>query len=250
MYPRVFSNLPRALLLTVAIVILAFALLGCRDRKGSDSTADPTPAPQATNTVAAPTRAPNSTATEGPTAPPAATTATMAPPLVDAAQPGPDAVGVLETSVSRPSSTTDDTRVLEIIVWYPASAGGSFNSSYEANDGAPAAAGGPFPVLIFSHGSGGNPAQSIFYTTHLASHGFVVVALSHPGNTTSDCYPCVRPAELLDSGRNRPDDVSAVFDALCVRCNRPLPYRPGHSYGAWTTLISLAEDGRFPHLIP
>ena len=46
--------------------------------------------------------------------------------------------------------------------------------------GEPIAPGGPFPVVVFSHGFGGFPTQSAFLMTHLASWGFVVVAPDHP----------------------------------------------------------------------
>ncbi len=37
-----------------------------------------------------------------------------------------------------------------------------------------------FPLVLFSHGLGGYRAQSTFFTTHLASWGFVVIAPDHP----------------------------------------------------------------------
>jgi fermentation-respiration switch protein FrsA (DUF1100 family) len=43
----------------------------------------------------------------------------------------------------------------------------------------PVSAGGPFPVVLFSHGFGGYPEQSSFLTVHLATWGFVVVAPDH-----------------------------------------------------------------------
>lgn len=48
-----------------------------------------------------------------------------------------------------------------------------------AHPGAPAAADGPYPVVLFSHGSAGFPEQSADLVTHLASWGFVVVAPDH-----------------------------------------------------------------------
>ncbi len=41
---------------------------------------------------------------------------------------------------------------------------------------APASTGGPFPLVIFAHGSASFRTQSTFLTTHLATWGFVVVA--------------------------------------------------------------------------
>lgn len=40
---------------------------------------------------------------------------------------------------------------------------------------------GPFPVIIFVHGTAGFRSQSLELTTHWASRGFVVLAADHPG---------------------------------------------------------------------
>lgn len=48
-----------------------------------------------------------------------------------------------------------------------------------AHPGAKAASGGPFPIVLFSHGFAGFPEQSADLVTHLASWGFVVVAPDH-----------------------------------------------------------------------
>ena len=41
-------------------------------------------------------------------------------------------------------------------------------------------------LAIFSHGYAGHRRQSTFFTTHLASHGWVVVSVDHTGNTFMD----------------------------------------------------------------
>ncbi|GAC1658462.1 MAG: hypothetical protein NVS9B15_20210 [Acidobacteriaceae bacterium] len=38
---------------------------------------------------------------------------------------------------------------------------------------------GPFPLIVFSHSTGGGRRQSTFLCEHLASHGYVVAALDH-----------------------------------------------------------------------
>jgi predicted dienelactone hydrolase len=38
---------------------------------------------------------------------------------------------------------------------------------------------GTYPLIIFSHSSGGRRRQSTFLCTHLSSHGYVVAALDH-----------------------------------------------------------------------
>lgn len=49
----------------------------------------------------------------------------------------------------------------------------------DAHTGAEPASGGPFPVVLFSHGYAGFPEQSVDLTTHMASWGFVVISADH-----------------------------------------------------------------------
>jgi dienelactone hydrolase len=49
--------------------------------------------------------------------------------------------------------------------------------------------GGPYPVLIFSHGWGGTRTQSTFLMEELASHGYVVAAIDHPFGALVTVYP-------------------------------------------------------------
>jgi fermentation-respiration switch protein FrsA (DUF1100 family) len=66
-------------------------------------------------------------------------------------------------------------RSLPTIVWYPADAAGT--------DVPVAGAGKPFPLVVFSHALGSTADQSVQYTSHLASHGYVVVAPAYPLST-------------------------------------------------------------------
>lgn len=108
------------------------------------------------------------------------------------ANPGPYPVGVTTLSISNTL----------VEVWYPAAEGGEVLNSYDLRDwlgavaqqipdgdaprvqtrayrGVPVAA-GRHPIVVFSHGLGGYRSQSTFFTTHLASWGFVVAAPDHP----------------------------------------------------------------------
>jgi predicted dienelactone hydrolase len=193
----------------------------------------------------------------------------VAEPL-DPAQPGPFAVGITERSFTRPSSTTGATRSISMLVWYPALPGVPADAATRLGgrvDATPARAAGPFPVLLFSHGSGGTPWQSSFLTAHLASQGFVVIAPNHPGNTVSDCQMACLPldaesrAAFLDSAANRPADISTALDnalALAGGADEQLagmlsPDRVGvlgHSFGGWTALEMLIRDPRFKAAAP
>ncbi|WP_241834593.1 alpha/beta hydrolase family protein [Pseudofrankia asymbiotica] len=103
---------------------------------------------------------------------------------------------------------------------------------------------GPFPLVVFSHGSAGSRVQFASLAEALASRGYVVAAPDHPGDTMADV--AAGPNEsLIDLAGDRPMDVSAVLDwMLC-------PGRPfasilsadkvavvGFSFGGLTAIAS------------
>jgi len=49
--------------------------------------------------------------------------------------------------------------------------------------------GGPYPVLLFSHGWGGFRAQNTYQMQELASHGYIVVGLEHPFGAVATVFP-------------------------------------------------------------
>lgn len=73
------------------------------------------------------------------------------------------------------------------------------------------------PVIVFTHGFGSVRTDMRYLAEHLASHGYIVAALEHPGsNATSvnlaikNNWRIVQPQEFLD----RPRDISFVLDEL------------------------------------
>ncbi len=103
-------------------------------------------------------------------------------------------------------------------VWYPATIpAGTPPSEYRdvgdltgiSVEFAPAVkGGGPYPLVVFSHGMGGIRFQSVFLTEHLATHGFVVVAPDHPGSILLDVD--TSPETIL----RRPTDVIGAVDEV------------------------------------
>jgi predicted dienelactone hydrolase len=82
---------------------------------------------------------------------------------------------------SRPTPANGDApmkpqRTLVTEIWYPAPAS---TPSPETMD-APLSPGGPFPLVVFVHGSLSNRRQSTFLTQGLAAAGYVVVAADFP----------------------------------------------------------------------
>jgi len=113
-----------------------------------------------------------------------------------------------------------------------------------------APAGGPFPLLVFSHGNLGIRIQSTGFYLHLVSHGYVVAAVDHQGNTFVDSLVGMTDPDVL---LNRPLDMEALIDAMLglnADVAHPLagtidPDRIGawgHSFGGLTTLV-LAGTG-------
>ncbi len=140
---------------------------------------------------------------------------------------GPFAVGVTSLSIDDGEGTG---RTLPIEVWYPAAEGGGVAADYVLSLGvielariaspvgavrdAEAASEGRRPAIVFSHGNGGVSFQSYYLTEHLASHGFVVAAPDHVGNTFEAMVNAALALPAIEMSRLRPLDVTRTLDAL------------------------------------
>ena len=99
------------------------------------------------------------------------------------------------------------------------------------------------PVMVFSHGNGSLSTQSYYWTEYLASHGWIVIAPDHMGNTfwTMDDLSID-----LSSGVERPPDITATLDYLYdLPDDDPLAGKAsqdvaisGHSFGGYTSIAS------------
>jgi predicted dienelactone hydrolase len=75
--------------------------------------------------------------------------------------------------------------VLTVAVWYPTAAEpksynyGGPTSGNVAVEAAPSAEGGPYPLLVFSHGYGGGGIGAVFFTEALAARGWIVACPDH-----------------------------------------------------------------------
>ena len=118
---------------------------------------------------------------------------------------------------------------------------------------------GRFPLVIFSHHSGGHRRAATFLHTHLSSHGYVVAALDHseivatelgskPGETAEEL--AARASAWI---ANRVPDVRFLLDHMlsgAARDGADIRVDPdrigvaGHSFGGWTALAAPEVEGR------
>jgi len=188
---------------------------------------------------------------------------------------GPFPAGVRTLDLGR------DGRPLPVELWYPATdehagqdVAEATRDSYDLIPGFPpgwqeavrdaSPRRGRHPLIAFSHGYGGHRRQSTFLCTHLASHGYVVAAPDHTGNTVLDVVQAVM---VIASGGKlphpdtvlrefiglRPADVSFVIDHVVGLDGLVDPERigmAGHSFGGWTTLATTARDRRIRAALP
>ena len=171
---------------------------------------------------------------------------------------GPYAPGYRVITYTKDSVASPGTpRVLDTSIWYPAPPGsGPIVASTGGVANAPLdLSGGPYPLVLFSHGSCGLPTQSKFLTPLLASWGFVVVAPPHPGNTIFDFPNCNTGAALAAAFVERPQDIEYVLNQVLAADLDPMSplfgaidesriAMTGHSYGGLTTFLVTAIEPR------
>ena len=225
------------------------AILACgRPEAGSSATetgasstgADPT---TEVPTTGSPT-SDGSTTGDATTGDAASTTSTSADPN---AVPGCDTGSFLpvpeDTSVRGPwpvGARTVDVAGLTVEVWYPAIVGsdaGQEKIRYDIREGLPDSEQGkvsdddnpwqpcdcyrdlpldelhgPYPAVVFVHGTAGFRSQSLEHVLHWASRGFVVVAADHPGLWLKDLLGSLCGAPMVQ--QNLGADISALVAAL------------------------------------
>ena len=93
---------------------------------------------------------------------------------------------------------------------------------------------GPFPLVVYSHGSGGQRYVSAFLTEALAARGFVVAAADHTGNTALDVFTKTQlpPREILRIRPRRHPGRDRRADRRVVGSREPVRRRGRREHGS------------------
>lgn len=165
--------------------------------------------------------------------------------LAELEAPGPHGVGFMSFDITYDAPPDATPRTTHTFVWYPAAKDATGEhpiytlktSEVAITDAAPLDL-GPLPVVMFSHGSQAYGAAMSHLMEHLASHGFLVVAPTHVGNTFTDGADRTTDIYYL-----RMHDITQTYDAmLALDASHPLAGLAGpnvavsgHSFGAYTS---------------
>ncbi len=159
---------------------------------------------------------------------------------------GPYPVGCRLDTLTHRSVTDSTIRKMDVYTWYPADhLGGLWIEAVQANWLArPVQGDTARPLLVFSHGGCGHPLGNVYFNSHIASWGFIVISTMHPGSMYGE-EDCLDSASLHDTWLNRPEDVIYTLDSI-IALSREDPDligtidtmrmgMSGHSFGARTT---------------
>ncbi|HYL62272.1 MAG TPA: peptidase [Candidatus Methylomirabilis sp.] len=116
------------------------------------------------------------------------------------------------------------THALSTVVWYPATAKAveqpilmgppdkqvliAGSAAQDASLAGPPSA--KFPLIALSHGTGGSALSMGWLGTALASHGYIVAAVNHPGNNAVESYTALGFSIWWERAR----DLSVVIDNM------------------------------------
>jgi predicted dienelactone hydrolase len=114
--------------------------------------------------------------------------------------------------------------------------------------------GGEFPLIIISHGAGGNWDTHFALAHHLATHGYIVFCLEHVGSNTKMLKRTIRIFknlnEMIHDGNEvlgRPKDISFAINQAIKWNESNETFKNkidiqnigvlGHSFGAFTSMV-------------
>lgn len=149
-----------------------------------------------------------------------------------------------ETAFRQLTLQQSSERPLDVALWYPTSQSGTpaavgdnivFMGTQALRDAKPAP--GQHPLILLSHGYGGNWRNLNWLAQRMVDQGYIVAAVDHPGTTTHNNAP--KDAQQL---WQRPQDLRRTLDALLAtpvlagEIDKARIAAVGHSLGGWTVL--------------
>lgn len=243
----------------IALLVLALAASACG---GDDPSEEASPDPvTAQDDVVAEEPLVETTEPTTTTTAPTTTTTQAPPPELELIGLGAFGVGVTTVTIDE-----DTERPLTLDIWFPVDDTTGLEAHeytflpgifYRSPNAVSASfdiisSNGPFPLIAYSHGSGGQRFIHSNFTETLASHGHVVVAADHTGNTLVESF-VGGAGDAVNSAEVRPGDIDAVLDAvlgtestteLSETLDGSLTDDPvvisGHSLGGFTSYAAIA----------
>lgn len=138
-------------------------------------------------------------------------------------------------------------------IWYPAEAPDAGRDCAAEMRDAPSLP-GTWPLILFSHHSGGHRRAATFLCTHLSSHGYVVAALDHSEVVAKELARKDGEAAAQKTARmeawiaSRVPDMRFLLDYLLDHTETKVDEEAigivGHSFGGWTALAAPDVESR------
>jgi len=163
----------------------------------------------------------------------------------------PEAMGAWSVGVTEVTGVGPDGEDSDLLVWYPSQADDGADYSYLGAfaSGAKELSTPDCSVMrkmvVYSHGNGGINMQAPFLTEYLASHGYVVVGVSHLENNILNMVDDALGRVIF----RRPVEVSMAFDSAVAQLGAVDGLLAGcideadgfgvvgHSFGGYTALV-------------
>ncbi len=138
-------------------------------------------------------------------------------------------------------------RRIDATLWHP-------SADTDSNDRPAPAANGPWPLVVYCHGTAGSPDNATYLATELVHHGYIVVAPDFP-LTSVTAFTRVTAPDISDAGE-QVRDVRFLIDRLLADplwgplIDETRIASMGHSLGGITCwFLSFGAETRDPRIV-